>query len=300
MEFLQLHYFVNVCDAGSFTRAAAALNLTQPTISRQIALLEEDLGQRLLERTGRGVIPTEAGRALLPRARAMLSLARETRDELHEFEFSPTGKVSIGLPPRIARGITVPLVHQFRGLFPRASLSIQEGFSVNIREMLIGGRLDLALLFDPQPSPALAFETVRRERLFLVAPAQVVISKPVGLDTLTRYSMILPAAPNALRVLIDSTLAEHGIHVDVIAEVGATQTIIPLVARNMGCTILPEGAIAAYGEQPDVQIALIDSPIIHSSLVLAVPLARPSATIISATLHILKTLQSTNLLLTTP
>jgi LysR family nitrogen assimilation transcriptional regulator len=288
MEFLQLKYFVCVCDAGSLSRAAASLNLTQPTISRQIAMLEGDLGQRLLERTGRGVIPTEAGRALLPRARAMLSLARDARDELREFQTSPAGKVTIGLPPRIARGLTMPLVLQFRRLFPRASLSIQEGLSVNLRELLIGGRLDVALLFDPQPSPALSFETVRTERLFLVAPEHQTISKPVGLDTLAQYSMILPALPNALRVLIDSKLAEHGIQFDVIAEVGATQTIIPLVAKNMGCTILPEGAILAYGVQPEVQIALIDSPVIRSSLVLAAPLARPATTLINAVLQILK------------
>ena len=76
MELRQLQYFVTVVDAGSFSRGAAVLHLAQPSLSRQIALLEDDLGQRLLVRTGRGVTPTEAGDALLVHARAMLDISR--------------------------------------------------------------------------------------------------------------------------------------------------------------------------------------------------------------------------------
>src|SRR5688500_18807169 len=102
MDLRQLHYFVSIVDAGSFSRAAAALNLAQPSLSRQVALLETDLGQRLLTRTGRGVAPTEAGEALLVHARAMLDIAQRARDELRELHASPGGRVVVGLPPRVA------------------------------------------------------------------------------------------------------------------------------------------------------------------------------------------------------
>ena len=97
MDLLQLRYFIEVCDAGSFSRAAISLNLTQPTLSRQIGLLEAELGQRLLERTGRGVIPTDSGALLILHARAMLEMAQRARDELRDQQASPTGRVVVGL-----------------------------------------------------------------------------------------------------------------------------------------------------------------------------------------------------------
>ena len=113
------------------------LNLAQPSLSRQIALLEADLGQRLLVRTGRGVAPTEAGDVLLVHARAMLDTAKRARDELRELHASPGGRVVVGMPPRVALGLSVPLVKRFRERFPRAVITLLEGLSLALREMLI-------------------------------------------------------------------------------------------------------------------------------------------------------------------
>ena len=94
MDLRQLETFVNVVEAGSFSAAAVVLNRSQPALSRQIALLEQDLGQRLLNRTGRGVSRTEAGDALLVHARAMLDSAQRARDELRELHSSRPGASS--------------------------------------------------------------------------------------------------------------------------------------------------------------------------------------------------------------
>lgn len=95
MDLGQLEYFVSTVENGSFTRAAAALNLTQRSLSRQIALLEHELGQRLLVRTGHGTTPAEAGELLLVHARSMLETARRTRDALREMNTSPSGRVVV-------------------------------------------------------------------------------------------------------------------------------------------------------------------------------------------------------------
>ncbi|RYG56884.1 MAG: LysR family transcriptional regulator [Alphaproteobacteria bacterium] len=270
MDFKQLQYFVCVVDAHSFSRAAGMLKLAQPTLSRQIALLEKDLGYRLLTRTGRGVVPSEAGAALLVHARRMLESARMAREELSELQESPRGRVAVGLPPRIALGLSADLVALFRKSMPRVVISIFEGQSPQLREWLLEGKLDLALLFDPAPSTQLDYEQLLRETLLLVAPMQgSALPERVSLPFLSRYPMVLPAAPNAIRSLIDALLRPQQIELNVIAEVGAVQTVLSLVAQGIGCTILPAGALNLGAKQLMLRTSLIGPPTVYTNIVLA-------------------------------
>lgn len=294
MDLRQLSYFVNVVDAGSFSRAAVALNLAQPSLSRQIALLEADLGQRLFVRTGRGATPTEAGEVLLIHARTMLDAAQHARDALRDMEASPVGKVVVGLPPRVALGMSATLVQRFRERFPRAVITVSEGLSVQLREWLIAGRLDLALLFDPPTSPQLKYTSLLREPLLLVAPADRPLPKRVGLAALADYPMVLPSAPNAIRSLVDAVLRPRRIQLQVLAEVGAVQTVVSLVAKGVGCTILPESALAPSKHGAELQRARIGPPAILNSLMLAVPLARPDTRLTRATAALLTELDFRN------
>jgi LysR family nitrogen assimilation transcriptional regulator len=179
----------------------------------------------------------------------------------------------VGIPPRVALGLSVPLVQRFRERFPRAVITVLEGLSVSLREMLIAGRLDLALLFDPPASPLLRYEPLMRERLMLVAPAGTRLPARVGLAALAGYPMVLPSAPNAVRSLVDAALKTRRIELDILAEVGAVQTVLALVTKGVGCTILPESGLMAGKE---LARARIGPPAIWSTLVLAVPLARPA------------------------
>lgn len=289
MELRQLHYLVSVVEAGSFSAGAVALNLAQPSLSRQVALLEAELGQRLLVRTGRGVQPTEAGQALLTHARAMLDIERRARDELRDMDESPGGRVVVGLPPRVALGMSASLIQRFREQFPRAVITVLEGLSVSLRESLIAGRLDMALLFDPAASPQLSYEPLFREKLMLVAPASSRLPARVGLPALAGYPMVLPSAPNAIRQLLDSALLPRDIHLQVLAEVGAVRTVLDLVAKGVGCTILPESAVSGPGDGA-LQKAVVGPPSIWNSLVLASPLARPSTRLTRGTAALIRAL----------
>lgn len=277
MDLKQLEYFVQVAGAGSFSRAAVALNLAQPTLSRQVALLEADLGQRLLVRTGRGVSLTEAGDALLVHARSMLETAQRAREELRDLHTSPSGRITVGLPPRVALRMSARLVQRFRERFPRAVITVSEGLSLHLREWLLAGRLDMALLFDPPSSPQLSCQPLMHEPLLLVAPPQAPkLPSRVGLAALKSYPMVLPSAPNAIRSLVDNVLRPRGIALQVVAEVGAVQTVLALVSQGVGCTILPHSALTLGDPGTDFQHALVGPPTIRNSLVLAVPLMRPA------------------------
>lgn len=294
MDLQQLEAFVHVVDAGGFSRAAVVLNRAQPTLSRQVAQLEASVGQRLLERTGRGAAPTEAGRLLLAHARTMLETARRARAELRELSDSPAGRIAVGLPPRLARAHGAELVQRFRARFPRAVIAVTEGLSLHLHEWLIAGRLELALLFDPPGSPLLDCRLLTREAMWLVAPPR---GKPlptrIGLAALADYPMVLPSAPNAIRSLVDAALRPRRIVLDVVAEVGAVQTVVALVTQGLGCTVLPESALlqAGGGALPRCHIG---PPAIRNSLVLAQPKARAATRLTRETAELLAGLVRSN------
>ncbi len=290
MEMRQLESLVAIADGGSFSRAAITLNLAQPSLSRQMALLEKELGQRLLVRTGRGVELSAAGEVFIVHAREMLEMARRGRDAMHELGQEPGGRVTVGMPPRVALGLSVPLVRSFRERFPRAVITVLEGLSLALRESLVAGKLDLALLFDPQPSPQLSYEPLMREQLLLVAPPNSRLPTRVSLASLSNYPMVLPSAPNAIRGLLDNILGPRGVTLNVLAEVGAVQTVLALVAEGAGCTVLPESALAASPGADRLPHAPLGPPAIRNTLVLATPLARPGTRLIRETAQLLRSL----------
>lgn len=288
MDLTQLAHFVRVVDAGGFTRAAAQLDLTQSALSRQIGLLEADLGQRLLNRTGRGAVPTDAGLALLGHAKTLLELAGRARDELRGWNASPRGRVIVGLPPRVAHVMAAPLVHRFRERFPDAVITVAESLSIHLREWLIAGRLDLALLFDPPAAPQLEYRTLAREPLVLIAPGSGPrLPARVRLAALSNYDLVLPSAPNALRSLIDDATRSRGIRLRIVAEADSVRTVLSLVHSGAGSTVMPRTGVEAYGQGLDLQIAPVGSPIVRNALVLASPRARPQTRLMRDTATLL-------------
>lgn len=290
MDLKQLGYFVEVCETGSFSKAGVRLNLAQPSISRQVALLEAELGQRLLERNGRGVTATEAGQTLLTHARVMLASAMQARYEIREMRSEPAGKVIIGLPHRVAAGICVPLVRRFRERLPHAILTIVEGLSLSLREGVIAGRIDVGLLFDPAPTPLLKYENLLRERLVLVTPPGFRLPAQVSLSSLRDFSLVLPASPNPIRSLVDAVLLPRKVHLNVIAEVGAVQTALKLVESGLACSILPESAMLLSDKSAKVRQAPIGPPAMWNQLVLAMPTARPMNRLTQETTKLLREL----------
>lgn len=288
MDLRQLEYFVAVTEHGSFSRAAAVLNLAQPSVSRQVALLEEELGQRLLERTGRGVTATPAGHALLAHARTMLNAASQALADLKEMHAEPVGRVVVGLPNRVAMGLCVPLIREFRQRLPNALLSIVEGLSLSLRDGMIAGRIDLGLLFDPAPTPLLAYEPLMRERMVLVAPKGYRLPAQVGLAALADFPLVLPGTHNPIRSLVDAVLLPRRIALNVVAEVGAVHSALTVVEEGLACSILPDSALLLSQRRDLIQAAPIGPPAIRNLLVLAMPRARPASRLVNETAKILK------------
>lgn len=272
MDLIQLQYFLRVAETGSFSRAGAQLNLTQSAVSRQVGQLEEELGQKLLLRTGRGVELTEAGSTLLVYAKEMLELANRARKELADLKSNPGGQVTIGLPPRFANEYGPMIVEQLRELYPRATVTIAEGLSHYLRELLITNRIDLAIMFDPPPSPQLSYELMSTETLVLLAPSKYpCIGSTVDVPDLAAVPLALFSGPNTMKQRLAETAKRHGVRLNIIAEVDSVRSVMALIERGVACSILPETALL-YGALPDgMQIARIRKSDVHSELVLATP-----------------------------
>ncbi len=274
MDLTRLQYFVAAAEAGSVSRAAAALHMSQPALSRQVLLLEEELGQRLFERTGRGVQVTDSGTALLAHARGIFDLAERARVDMRERQARPRGRVTVGLPPRLAHVLTADLVEGFHARFPEVTMTVVEGLSIRLREWLVAGRIDVALMFDPPASPQMQQETLLREPLVLISVQP--IPKRMRLAEVAQRALVMPSGPNALRQLLEEHTHPRGLPLQLVAEVDSVQTVLSLVARGVADTVLPLSATRAWTYAPTLNVATIHTPAIRNQLVLAAPTARPA------------------------
>jgi LysR family nitrogen assimilation transcriptional regulator len=245
MDLKQLEYFVRVAELGSFTRASILLDIAQPALSRQVRMLELEFEQNLLLRNGRGVVTTDAGKLLLEYGRGILYQVERLREELGRARGALVGHVALGLPPSLLKILAVPIFREFKENFPAAKLAIREGMSAGMHESLVSGRLDVALLYNATPSPDVDLTPLLEEELFLVSPeTDSRPTTPVAIDELPDYPLIVPSRPNAIRMLIESALANLGLRPSIAFEVDGINAILDLVGEGFGYAILSQTAVA--------------------------------------------------------
>src|SRR5689334_20427324 len=141
MDAQSLRCFLRIAELGSFGRAAQVLNLTQPTLSRRIALLERELRAQLFVRHQRGISLTPAGQTLSTRALSVVRQLDELQEDVATLDREPSGSVALGLPPSLVGVINGPLVEMYCRKFPRVNLFIHEGISNLVGDKLIDGEL---------------------------------------------------------------------------------------------------------------------------------------------------------------
>jgi DNA-binding transcriptional LysR family regulator len=146
MDIRRLEIFAKVAELGSFSRAAEALFLTQPTISEHVRALEDELGVQLLDRLGRGATPTRAGQLLLGYARRMLTLSREAHQALERFQGRMSGELVVGGSTIPGEYVLPALIGQFKTKYPDISISLLIGSSRQVSEWLEEGRVEVGVV----------------------------------------------------------------------------------------------------------------------------------------------------------
>lgn len=275
MDIRQLEYFVRVAENRSFSRAAMVLDIAQSALSRQVRALEVELRLSLLTRTGRGVELTEAGERLHAHAVTLLQQLESARNDMQSSRGEPVGHVSIGFPPSIAGHITVSLVERFKRELPRARLSVVEGLSSHMSEWLVAGRIDLAVLYNPDPSLDLEFTPVFSESLCLVSPpgdnSATAIPRTAALSDLAALPLILPERSHMVRRLLERQATLSGWTLHVAWEVSSVQAIIDLVCAGHGHAVLPRSSIRQVRRARGPRIR----PLMDPGTDVVVSLARP-------------------------
>ncbi len=184
-------------------RAALDLDVVQSALSQQISRLEGELSTRLLQRTAKGAVPTEAGLAFFREAQLALRHADQAARAAQQARL--TGTVSVGLSPTTASVLGVPLMRAMHERYPDVRLHMVGSLSGHLSSMLNARQLDLAVLFDTQPARRWSVLPLLEERLFLIrstrhpAPDQAPLPRQVSLAALEAEPLILPTGPHGLR-----------------------------------------------------------------------------------------------------
>ncbi len=292
MDLKQLEYFVRVAELGSFTRASIALDIAQPALSRQVRLLEVELRQNLLTRNGRGATPTEAGKLLLEHARGILHQVARAREELGRVRGALAGRVAIGLPPSLARVLTVPLTRAFRQQLPEAQLSISESLSAAMQESLTDGRLDIAVLYNAQPTAGIEISPLLVEALWLVQQRPPGLAEdpvaPIALREVAKLPLVIPSRPNAIRMHVETEMAGIGCRPAVALEIDGVAAILDLVADGAGSAILSRIAVTSSINPSAFSVRAISEPPLRTRLSLAVSAQRPATLTQQATLALIR------------
>ena len=246
MELRQLEYFVAVVDEANFTRAAERLHVAQPGVSAQIRRLERELGQELLDRSGRTVRPTEAGRAVLPHARAALASVDSVRDVVDALKGLVRGSVSVGMVTACASADLTDLLARLHLRHPGLDISLAEDDSRNLLAGVADGTFDIAVVGVAGELPeGLESRVITDERLV----AGVAANHPLAeRDTLpfaelgTRSVICLPPG-TGIRTCLDAACVAVGVAPTVALEASNLGIIVSLAAQGLGMAVIPESAV---------------------------------------------------------
>jgi LysR family transcriptional regulator, regulatory protein for tcuABC len=244
MELRQLRYFVRVLELGSISRAALDLELVQSALSQQISRLESELSTRLLQRTSKGVVATEAGMAFFREAQLTL---RHADQAVRAAQLSRlTGAVSVGLASTTAAVLGLPLMRAMHERYPDVRLHMVEGMSGHLTSMLNSRQLDLTILFDTQAARRWSVLPLVEEKLFLIqaksdnAPA---VGRTRMVD-LKDIPLILPTGTHGLRSALDAAFVRAKFKPQLAAEIDSLAMTMAAVEAGLGSTVQPWAALA--------------------------------------------------------
>jgi LysR family transcriptional regulator, nitrogen assimilation regulatory protein len=277
MDFKQLRAFLTVADTGNVTRAAELLHLVQPAVSRQIKLLEEDVGTPLFERERHGMSLTAAGEVLADYARRSILELERARAELSATAANEIGGlVTLGLLPSTVEALSGPLVSALAATYPAIRVRIAMGYAGTLMRWLQLGEVDAALLYGAERSADVQCTPLIEEALWVVGPpsAKLRRDRPMTLAQIAGRPLILPSAPHGIRSLVDHACALSHIELNISAETNALSVQRSLVLAGHGLTILPPIAVADDIRAKILLGAPIARPELKRTIVLATPTNR--------------------------
>jgi LysR family nitrogen assimilation transcriptional regulator len=273
VEIKQLHNFCKVAELGSLTAAAKTLNLTQAALSRQLAMLEAELKIELFKRTGRGLVPTPAGRRLIEQAHLILQQIAQVPLAVQGASEAPRGTLALGLPPSLARTMVVPLVEAFQAHIPEVVMRSVDGLSANLVGLVAGGKLDCAVVYNTTPTDKVLLTPLTSENLYLVSgPVEgPPLGSSVPLTDIADLPLIAAGRDNAVHQTLCSGLARIGKTPHVIHEIANLTAILDLVRKGHGYSVIPVSGVHSCIGDEHLRLHRVRRPTLQITLFLAQP-----------------------------
>ena len=242
MDWASLTAFVAVAEHGGFSAAADQLHLTQPAVSKRIALLEDSLGTRLFDRLGRQVLLTEAGRVLLPRARQMLAEGEAARRALADLGKDVGGRLSLATSHHIGLHRLPALLRRFSAQHPRAALDIGFMDSEQAYAQVLAGGAELAVTTLGPTEPPLRATTVWDDPLCFMVAADHPLARQqrVSLADLAAHPAVLPDPGTFTHRIVADTFARRGLSLRLGMTTNYLETIKMLVSVGLAWSALPQ------------------------------------------------------------
>jgi LysR family transcriptional regulator, nitrogen assimilation regulatory protein len=287
VDLKQLRTFVQIAEVGTLTKAADRLHTAQPALSRQIRLLEEDLGVNLFERHGRGMVLTVAGQKLLERARVILRYIADTSMEVGSLTGALVGEITLGMPPSFAETYGTALIDEFLRRYPDVFFRVESALSGHLLEKLQRGEVDLAFLYNPSTIENLLVQPILSENLCLIGTTYpgVRAETSVGFDLLNGLPLVVPGRLHGLRQLLDSRAESLGFALNIILEIDCLRLQIELPTKGVCYSVMPRFAVRREIENGELFAWEIVEPHVNRRLVLAAQGSRPLTSAAHALWH---------------
>ncbi|MDP9173970.1 MAG: LysR substrate-binding domain-containing protein [Planctomycetota bacterium] len=247
MELQQLRYFVAAAECGSVSRAADRCHVAQPSLSQQLKKLEVSLGVNLFDRMGRGIVITDAGRALLPRARRILAEVRDTELNITREAGDCQGTLTVGAIPTMAPYLLPAALENLRAAYPKCQIAVREGLTETLVEALADNEIDCALLSTPVQDDLLEIEVLAEEELLIAVPR----SHPAAAHSEVTFADLRGQPTVSLEEIhclgrqIQGFCSARHLARRVVCRTTQLLTILELVALGVGISMVPEMAAAA-------------------------------------------------------
>lgn len=274
MELKQIRYFVEVARRGSINKAAQALNVAQPAVTRQLHALEEEFGAQLLIRTRQGVRLTDAGETMLQHGQAVLADVLHLHEAIVQAKTSLTGTVRLGFVPTIAFTLTPIILEQSSLRFPGVRLHIVEAGRSTLQEWLVDDLIDLALMQELEGAGELRQRHVAEEDLVLVGPKAALAGFGTAIGWREASTLPLIMTP-ALHEFVQRSADEQYVRINVVHSVNSIHAIMQTLKGGKFSSVIPYSVVSQREDVGDLRaLPLVDPPITRR-LVTAYNAARP-------------------------
>ena len=259
LNLRQVRAFVSVVQAGSFTRAAALLNLSQPALTVQIRRLEETLDARLLDRTSRTVAPTRLGRDLLPVFQRVLRDLDAVVIDTRSLAAQRYGVVRVATLPSFAASSLAEAIARFRAEHPRVTFLIKDAIAQRVLDLVRSEEVDLGVVGGDVRDPDLAVLHRTQDALHVVYPREHPIGalQRVTIEALAAYPLILMDPATSVRAVVDLAFISAGRLPSIACEATYMMTAVGMVRAGLGLTILP-GTAREIQAEPQLRSRPID------------------------------------------